>query len=103
MGQANQPAKNPIMFADKHIPILTRLDEVTVEEIITRIATTLFFWIAGYLIVQAYFSFWAFLVVAFGFDRPEWWRPMFGSLSECYTIRGFWGHVKLDFTTRRFI
>ena len=35
----------------------------------------------------------ALLDVRFGFSKVEFWRPLFGSPGEAYTLRRFWGFV----------
>ena len=89
--QANHPEKNPINYAEGYVPFFSRLAEVTIEESVIRICTSIFFWFGFYVIIQGYHSGLAVLSVSTGLDRPELWRPFFGPLSEAYTIRGFWG------------
>ncbi len=89
--QGNQPDQNAINYAVNRVPFFSRLDEVTMEEAITRIITTVFYWVGSYVVIQGYYTGLAFISVLSGLDRPELWRPNFGSLSEVYTIRGFWG------------
>ena len=93
LAQANQPEKNPINYAESYVPFFSRLAEVTIEESMTRIFTSIFFWIGSYVVVQGYFTGLALLSVSSGLDRPELWRPNFGPLREAYTIRGFWRWV----------
>ena len=93
LAQSNQPEKNPISYAESRVPFFSRLAEVTIEELMTRIVTTIFYWIGGYVVVQGYFTSLALLSVSSGLDRPELWRPNFGPLSEAYTVRGFWRWV----------
>ena len=90
MTQANQPEKNPIIYAESYVPFFSRLAEVTIEESMTRIFTSILYWFGCYAIVQVYFTGFALISVSTGFDHPELWRPSCGPLSEAYTIRGFW-------------
>ena len=91
LAQGDQPDKNPIVYAENHVRFFTRLGDVTVEEIVTRTMTSVFFWFGSYIVIEGYYAGLALLSVASGFDRPELWRPNFGPLSQIYTIRGFWG------------
>ena len=93
LAQTNQPEKSPIVYAESYVPFFSRLTEVTIEESMTRIFTTIFYWIAVYAVVQGYYTGLALLSVSSGLDRPELWRPNCGPLSEAYTIRGFWRWV----------
>ena len=91
LAQGDQPDKNPTLYGANRVMVFTRLDDVTIEELITRTITSVLYWVAGYFVVQGYYTGLAWLSVASGFDRPELWRPTFGPLSQVYTIRGFWG------------
>ena len=90
MTQASQPEMNPIIYAESYMPFFSRLAEVTIEEFMTRIFTSILYWIGCYAIVQVYHTGFALISVSTGLDRPELWRPICGPLSEAYTIRGFW-------------
>ena len=91
--RGNQPALNPILYADSKIPFFSRLchGEIGGEELATRVITSLGFWFGGYFIIQGYSGFWQLLSIASGMYGPELERPIFGSFGEAYTIRGFWG------------
>ena len=91
LAQGEHPDKNPTLYGADRVYLFTRLDDVTIEELITRTITSVLYWVAGYFVVQGYYTGLAWLSVASGFDRPELWRPNFGPLSQVYTIRGFWG------------
>ena len=91
LAHGDQPDRNPIVYAENHVSFFTRLDDVTMEEIVTRTITSVFFWFGSYIAIQGYYTGLALLSVASGFDCPELWRPNFGPLSQVYTIRGFWG------------
>ena len=90
MTQASQPEMNPIIYAESYVPFFSRLAEVTIEESMTRIFTSILYWFGCYAIVQVYYTGFALISVSTGLDRPELWRPICGPLSEAYTIRGFW-------------
>lgn len=91
LAQGNQPDKNPTVYGENQVPIFTRLGNVTMSEVVTRVFTSVFFWIGSYLVVQGYYTGLALLSVMSGFDHPDLWRPNFGSIAEAYTIRGYWG------------
>ena len=97
--QSAQPEQNHIKYASGRIKIFSRLGEVTAEELTTRVLTSVFFWFGVYLVLQMYYSTFAFITVASGWDRPELWRPIFDEFEEAYTIRGFWGYESLVFLT----
>lgn len=76
---------------ENYAPLYAHFDEVTAEQALIRVGTTLGFWFGAYTSIQAYHSATAFIAVASGLMTPADWRPMFGSLSNAYSLRGFWG------------
>lgn len=91
MLQANQPEKNPVNYSEKQIPFISRMTEVTREEVFTRIITITFYWVGIYISIKFFFAGLSLLSVASGFDDPALYRPVNGPSSEAYTLRGFWG------------
>ena len=101
---SNQPELNPILFADDKIPLLSRLwaGQATAEEVSTTIGTVLGFGFVAYWGFQMPLLVCQIFVVALGLSRPELERPLFGSLRDAYTLRGFWGSFWHQFLRRRF-
>ena len=89
--RVSQSYRNHIVFGKSYVPFYTRRDEVTAEEVLIRVGTTIGFWLGAYTSIQAYHSATGLIAVASGLLDPADWRPMFGSLSNAYTLRGFWG------------
>ena len=85
------PEKNQVVYAENRVPFFTRLNDVTMEEVATRTITSVVYWAVSYIVVQGFNTGLALFSVASGFDRPELWRPIFGPVSQIYTLRGFWG------------
>ena len=83
--------QNPRLFSAQNVPFFRRTHNLSIEELIVRLATTLGLWVSLYCVIQLYMSTIAFLSVACGLDETKSWRPTFGSLSEAYTVRQFWG------------
>ena len=77
-------------FAPPHIPLLSRLSEVSTEEIAIRFFTTLGAGIGIYCSQESLQSLFALVVVGLGVSDVRAWRPRFGSLHDAYTIRRFW-------------
>lgn len=81
----------PSYTARSRVPILTRLDEVSREEVMVRLILGIGYWLFSYCTVQIVLGT---IAVLFALSKPgkvRELRPMFGSLSEAYTVRGFWG------------
>ena len=89
--RVSQSYHNHVIFAESYVPVYARLDEVTAEEVLIRVLSTTGFWFGAYTTIQAYHSATALIAVASGLMTPADWRPIFGSLGDAYTLRGFWG------------
>ena len=90
MAQGGQPEMNHILYSARKVPFLTRIGEVSGEEIATRALTVIGYWIGAYLMIRLCHDISAFLYVACFIDKPEDRRPMFGAPSEAYTVRRYW-------------
>ncbi len=84
------PPENRIFTARK-IPLLTRLSEITTEELIVRIFATALYYINTYIVTSLIGNVFSLLSVGSGVSNPASWRPAYGSLSASYTVRKFWG------------
>lgn len=86
-----QPDENTVLFAEGKIPLLTRLGEVTVEELLIRTISTLVLCVNVICFMHIGYGTMAFIAVALGISDVRSWRPPFGSPGEAYTLRRFWG------------
>ncbi|KAI9723913.1 MAG: hypothetical protein M1828_004032 [Chrysothrix sp. TS-e1954] len=84
------PANAAETFADTRVPFFARLSSVSIEELLTRVFASLAFWINLWANLQLGYTLVAIPSVILGSDVRSW-RPVFGSLSEAYTLRLFWG------------
>ena len=89
------PEKNKIFFAPAMIPFFTRLGQVSGEELAMRIFGTLGSGLGVFCSQQGVYSIVAMIAVGSGLSEPRYWRPLFGSVSEAYTLRRFWRYVAL--------
>ncbi|OBT67453.1 hypothetical protein VE03_03045 [Pseudogymnoascus sp. 23342-1-I1] len=86
------PAPNP----GKDIPeykqqLLSRMGDVTLEEIIARPFTVLLPALSIYGIFTIPYNIASVTAVLFAGSEPRNWPPLFGSFLEAYTLRRFWG------------
>jgi hypothetical protein len=84
------PLDNPVLYDPVKVPLFRRWADVDANEIVRKVVGGVGFWTASYCMIQCFMGMWAFLCVACGSD-PQYWRPNFGSMSEGYTVRRFWG------------
>ena len=90
MVRCNRPERNSSIYAEKYVPFFTRVGDLRVNEILERIGTTVGYWTGVYCSLQVYYSVISFVAVASGLTSPRDRRPVFGPLSNAYTIRRFW-------------
>jgi hypothetical protein len=79
------------IFGLSSIPVFRRLNEVSIEEVFTRTISSFVFWIMVYTVLNVQQAFFALVAVGSGLTEVKAWRPLMGSFSETYTVRGFWG------------
>jgi hypothetical protein len=63
---------------------------ITKRELAVHINETVTNFLPDYLILSAYHDFFAILFLATGIDQPWEWPPLFGRISEAYSMRRFW-------------
>ena len=91
LGLAADPEVNAIFFAPSKIPFWTRLRQVSSQEIAMRVFGTLGSGLGVFCSQQGVYSLLAILFVGTGLSQPLYWRPLFGSIGDAYTVRRFWG------------
>ncbi len=89
-GLFSDPTTNAASFSPEMIPFFARLDQVSSQEVIRRLVTTLGVGFGVYCVELGVHSIVAFLDVGLGISEVQQWRPLFGSLKDAYTVRRFW-------------
>lgn len=82
---------NALNFAWNRVQLLSRLGEVSCAEIVRRLQALLSFWVGTYYSIQAMHRILAIFGVAMGIREVYRWPPIFGPISQTYTLRRFWG------------
>jgi hypothetical protein len=83
--------ENALNFAWDRVRLLSRLREVSDDEIICRLKALLGFWLGTYYSIRAMHRILAILGVVTGIKDVHRWPPIFGPVSQTYTLRRFWG------------
>ena len=83
--------KSPKLYALEYIPMLNRVDSLSVDLLFFRMTSTIIFWLKSACGLIMVHDFIAFAAVAIQLSEPKNWPPLFGSPTELYTIRNFWG------------
>lgn len=85
---------NRELLGDEYIPWFGRMaagEIIQPGEIRSRVTFSILYWGAQIGFLQYFFSIAALLDVGLGGGEVRLWRPLFGELSDAYTIRGLWG------------
>lgn len=83
--------KQAVLFAESRIPLLTRLGEVTVQELAERLICSFTFWLVNYLVLSTSVTAVSLIMVATGMSEVAWWKPLFNFGNGFpFTVRRFW-------------
>ena len=91
MGQGQDAPMNSVYFASSQVPFFTRLQNVTIKEAVLRLMASFMHWLATICLLQVIYDGAAIAVIALGLGQIERWPPLFNSLTECWSVRQFWG------------
>ena len=83
--------KKIITFSSDRIPFFTRLSTTSPEEIFARTLSVIAYWSISYVMIDTLYCVLALIAVLSGVTTINTWRPAFGSISDSYSIRQFWG------------
>jgi hypothetical protein len=85
-------AANTYMFINPAFdPSSTCSSPVTCQGHKLGLLNTLIFAVAPYAVINLGYDVVSLLAVASGVSEPKYWPDFFGSPSEMYTVRRFWG------------
>ena len=90
-GLFNNSGNNTVTFSSERIPFFTRLAKVSPEELFARSVSIMAFWTMQYIVIEVVYGALAIVAVALGITSVSAWPPMFGSISDSYSLRQFWG------------
>ncbi|KAJ0160658.1 hypothetical protein CTA2_7577, partial [Colletotrichum tanaceti] len=82
---------NADIFAERNVPVFSRLREVTLTELVARPVGVIAYWTMQYLSLSLMYGFLSFLAVAARLSDAEEWPPVFGRFEQTWSIAQFWG------------
>lgn len=91
----NDPAIASRFLTLEKIPILTRLHEITAEELTIRFFTVLAAGVGLNCVQGGIYHICALLAVSTGISEPSEWPPFYGSAREAYMLRRFWEYASI--------
>lgn len=83
--------KDTSLFTEENTRLFPRVSEVSGRWVVTRMRGTAGLWLGNFAGMQIYYSFLTSIGVALGMTSPAERRPVFGSIAEAYSIRGYFG------------
>lgn len=86
---APDPSK-AVLFSEEKVPLLTRLTQVSAEEVAIRIFSSLALCINIICFMNIGYGVMALVGVGLGLTEPSAWRATFGSPKEAYSLQRFW-------------
>ncbi|KAF5989249.1 TRI7-trichothecene biosynthesis [Fusarium coicis] len=89
---AAQPPPDPNMISPQKEHLLTRIGQITPEEAIFRFFATFGFWLNTFCVIHLINSAFSLLYLSLNLYPVEMLPPIWGSLSEAYSVRRFWGN-----------
>ena len=90
LGLSADPNKNAVFFAPDKIPFFARAGQISGAELAMRVLCTLGSGLGMFCSQQGGYSIMALIFVGLDVSEPRSWRPLFGSITEAYTVRRFW-------------
>ncbi|KAI1030111.1 hypothetical protein LB504_010515 [Fusarium proliferatum] len=89
---AAQPSPDPNMISPQKEHLLTRIGQITSEEAIFRFFATFGFWLNTFCVIHLINSAFSLLYLSLNLYPVEMLPPIWGRLSEAYSVRRFWGN-----------
>jgi hypothetical protein len=83
-------SQNDVLFDQSKVPLFSRMGEISAEDLLIRIISSLTTAVVTYLLFQALYSGSGVLAVALYINNVESWRPLFGDFSEIWSLRNTW-------------
>ncbi|KAK2678416.1 Wax synthase domain [Fusarium oxysporum f. sp. vasinfectum] len=89
---AAQPPPDPNMISPQNEHLLTRIGQIMPEEAIFRFFATFGFWLNTFCVIHLINSTFSLLYLSLNLYPVEMLPPIWGRLSEAYSVRRFWGN-----------
>ena len=86
-----QMSIDPYYFAPSRVSFLTRLNEVSREEVAVRVTLGIGSWVYILCMIHIMLGVGSIISACMKPDEVRTLRPTFGSVSDAYTLGGFWG------------
>ncbi|RAL04539.1 wax synthase family protein [Aspergillus ibericus CBS 121593] len=102
LGSMGDPEVGSRVLVASRVPIFRRLSEVTAEEVVIRLFSTLSAAIGLVCSQGGFYNLFAFTGVLSGFSEPQDWPSFYGSLSDAYSLRRVWSRVWHQCNTHKF-
>ena len=85
------PEQNAVLFASGKVPFFFRLRNVSIEDVAMRYVSAIMFGAVTFLLFEGVCCAVGAIWVGLGVSDVKTWRPCFGSPTESWSLRRFWG------------
>ncbi|PVH99772.1 hypothetical protein DM02DRAFT_710414 [Periconia macrospinosa] len=102
IGSSNDPKIDSCFLTTAKIPLLTRWNDVTAEELTIRSFTVLAAGVSLNCVQGGIYHICALLAVSTGVSDPGEWPPFYGDVGEAYLVRRFWDNFWHQTKSRKF-
>ena len=92
---ASRPSPDLKDFSIPRQAFFLQLSEITIEGLMTRLASTLAMFFNIFCFNTYLYSLVAIICVGLGISDPLNWPPMYDSILKAYSVRHFWGYELL--------
>ena len=90
LGSMGDPDVGSRFLVAARVPCFRRLSEITAEELVIRIFSTLAAGVGLLSSQGGFYHLFAFTSVFMKWSKPQDWPPFYGSLSQAYSLRSLW-------------
>ncbi|PYH90290.1 hypothetical protein BO71DRAFT_402341 [Aspergillus ellipticus CBS 707.79] len=102
LGSMGDPEVGSRFLVASRVPFFRRLPEVTAEEVVIRIISSIAAGIGLLCSQGGFYHLFAFTSVLSRWSEPRDWPPFYGSASDAYSLRRLWSRVWHQSNTHKF-
>ena len=81
------------LFSPAKVPFFATINELSLNDVWARLIIGVTTWIDFYSFLQVFYNVLAAIAVCLKPSSVSEWRPIFDSVADAYTLRGFWGRA----------
>ena len=95
LGSMGDPEVGSRFLVASRVPLFRRISEITAEEIVIRVFSGVAAGIGLLASQGGFYYLFAFTSVLARWSKPQDWPPLYGTLSDAYSLRRLWRQTPL--------